>query len=216
MTTLLLVRHGQSVSNAGLRTVRPHLTELTAIGQEQARLTAAALPEPALVAVSPYHRARDTAQPFRERWPGAPCVEWPVQEFTYLDPTAWDGTTALDRRPAIDAYWGRADPHCAGGGGAESFAQLLARVDRVRRDSEAFGEGPIVVFTHGVFSKALLWRCSDPRAAAATADGMARMREFARGFTFPNCGIVEVRFGPGATTYRPADVSHLPPELMTD
>ena len=61
MTKLLLVRHGQSVSNAGYRTVRPHLTELTAIGEEQARLTAAALPEPGLIASSRYHRARATA-----------------------------------------------------------------------------------------------------------------------------------------------------------
>jgi len=216
MTTLLLVRHGQSVSNAGLRTVRPHLTELTAIGQEQARLTAAALPEPGLIAVSPYHRARDTAQPFVERWPAVTCVEWPVQEFTYLDGSAWDGTTALERRPAIDAYWDRADPHYADSGGAESFADLLARADRVRRDSEAFGEGPIVVFTHGIFSKAFIWRCSEPQAAAATADGMARMREFAGGFTFPNCGIVRVHLGLDGVTFEPVDCSHLPPELLTD
>ena len=110
MTDLLLVRHGQSVSNAGLRTVRPHLTELTAVGEAQARLTAAALPEPRLIAVSPYHRARATAQPFIERWPAVSRVEWPVQEFTFLDPSAWDDTTASDCRPAVEAYWERAEP----------------------------------------------------------------------------------------------------------
>jgi 2,3-bisphosphoglycerate-dependent phosphoglycerate mutase len=215
MTRLLLVRHGQSVSNAGFRTVRPHLTELTAVGEEQARLTAAALPEPRLTAVSPYHRARDTAQPFIERWPTVPCVEWPVQEFTFLDPSAWDGTTALDRRPAVDAYWERAEPDRADSGGAESFADLLARANRVRRDSEAVGEGPIVVFTHGIFSKAFLWSCTEPRAEA-TAEGMARMREFARRFRFPNCGIVAVQLAPAGATFEPADCSHLPPELITE
>ncbi len=215
MTTLLLVRHGQSVSNAGFRTVRPHLTELTAVGAEQARLTAAVLPEPRLIAVSPYHRARDTAQPFIGRWPEVPRVEWPVQEFTFLDPSAWDGTTALERGPAVDAYWERADPHRAAGGGAESFAGLLARADRVRRDSEALGEGPVVVFTHGIFSKVFLWRCAEPRAEA-TAEGMARAREFARRFRFPNCGIVVVRLASAGATFEPADCSHLPPELITE
>jgi broad specificity phosphatase PhoE len=215
MTDLLLVRHGQSVSNAGLRTVRPHLTELTAIGEEQARLTAAVLPEPRLIAVSPYHRARTTAQPFIERWPAAPCVEWPVQEFTFLDPTAWDGTTAIERRPAAEAYWERADPHYAESAGAESFAMLLARAERVKRDALAFGEAPVVVFTHGLFSKVFIWRYTDPQAAA-TVEGMARAREFARSFRFPNCGIVRVRLGPDGAAFEPADTSHLPPELTSD
>jgi 2,3-bisphosphoglycerate-dependent phosphoglycerate mutase len=215
MTDLLLVRHGQSVSNAGLPTVRPHLTELTAIGEAQARLTAAALPEPRLIASSPYHRARATAQPFIERWPAVPRVEWQVQEFTFLDPTAWDGTTAIERRPAAEAYWQRADPHYAESEGAESFARLLARADQLKRDALALGGEPTVVFTHGLFSKVFVWRCTDPQAAA-TVEGMARAREFARSFRFPNCGIVRVRLGPDGVTFEPADTSHLPPELLCD
>jgi 2,3-bisphosphoglycerate-dependent phosphoglycerate mutase len=215
MTELLLVRHGQSVSNAGLPTVRPHLTDLTAIGEAQARLTVAALPEPRLIAVSPYRRARATAQPFMERWPAVQCVEWPVQEFTFLDPSAWDGTTAIERRPAAAAYWQRADPHYAESAGAESFEMLLARADRVRRDALAFGAEPIVVFTHGLFSKVFIWRCTDPKAGP-TAEGMARAREFARDFRFPNCGIVRVRLGLDHAAFDPADTSHLPPELVSD
>jgi len=215
MTDLLLVRHGQSVSNAGLRTVRPHLTELTAVGEAQARLTAAALPEPRLIAVSPYHRARATAQPFIERWPAVSRVEWPVQEFTFLDPSAWDDTTALDRRPAVEAYWQRADPHGADSGGAESFAQLLERIDLVRHDCQTFAQGPIVVFTHGLFSKVFIWRHTDPQAGA-TVQGMMRAREFARSFRFPNCGIVRVRLGPDGAESEAADTSHLPPDLMCD
>jgi 2,3-bisphosphoglycerate-dependent phosphoglycerate mutase len=215
MTELLMVRHGQSVSNAGLPTVRPHLTELTSVGEAQARLVAAALPEPRLIAVSPYHRARATARPFIERWPAAPCVEWPVQEFTFLDPSAWDGTTAIERRPAAEAYWQRADPDYAESEGAESFARLLARADLVRRDALAFGASPVVVFTHGLFSKIFVWRCTDP-LAAATVEGMARARAFALTFRFPNCGIVRVRLERGRATCDPADTSHLPPELMSD
>ena len=215
MTDLLLVRHGQSVSNAGLRTVRPHLTELTAVGEAQARLTAAALPEPRLIAVSPYHRARATAQPFIERWPAVSRVEWPVQEFTFLDPSAWDDTTALDRRPAVEAYWQRADPHGADNGGAESFAQLLERIDLVRHDCQTFAQGPIVVFTHGLFSKVFIWRCLDPEAAP-TAEGMARARDFARRFAFPNCGIVRGRLQSDGATFEPADTSHLPMDVKSD
>jgi len=216
MTAVLLVRHGQSVSNAGHRTVRPHLTGLTAVGQEQARLTAAALPEPRLIAVSPYHRARATAGPFIERWPKVECVEWPVQEFTFLDPSAWDGTTASERRPAVDAYWQRAEPHQVESLGAESFAQLLARADRVRCEAEALGEGPVVVFTHGLYSKAFLWRCTEPQAPLETPETMATLRAFAAGFRFPNCGIVRVSLSPDRATFQPADIAHLPPELVTE
>lgn len=215
MTTLLLVRHGQSVSNAGLRTVRPHLTELTEIGQEQARLTAAALPRPALIAWSPYRRASDTARPFIERWPEVPSVEWPVQEFTFLDPAAWEGTTVFERRPAVEAYWQRADPDYAESERAESFVQLLARADRVRRDVVALGGEPVIVFTHGLFSKLFIWRCAHPQAEV-TAEAMARARAFALAFSFPNCGIVEVRLDRNGATHQPADVSHLSPELVTE
>jgi broad specificity phosphatase PhoE len=195
--------------------VRPHLTELTADGEAQARLTAAALPEPKLIALSPYHRARATAQPFIARWPAVSCVEWPVQEFTFLDPSAWDDTTAIERRPAGEAYWQRADPHYAESEGAESFALLLARADRVRRDALALDDGPIVVFTHGLFSKVFIWRCLDPDAAP-TAEGMARARDFARRFAFPNCGIVRGRLDRDGATFGPADTSHLSPEITTE
>jgi broad specificity phosphatase PhoE len=92
---------------------------------------------------------------------------------------------------------------------------LLARAEQVRRDALAFGEGPVVVFTHGLFSKIFVWRFTDPQAAA-TVEGMARAREFATGFRFPNCGIVRVRLGPEGAAFDPADTSHLPPELVSD
>ncbi|MCK7524162.1 MAG: phosphoglycerate mutase family protein [Ignavibacteriales bacterium] len=211
----MLVEHGQSVSNAGLRTVRPHLTELTSTGEAQARLTAEALPEPRLIALSPYHRARATAQPFIERWPSAPCVEWPLQEFTFLDPTAWDGTTAIERRPAAGLCWERRISHYAESQEPSRSRGSSRGVDRVRRDALAFGEGPVVAFTHGLFSKVLIWRCTDS-TAAATVEGMARARAFARSVRFPNCGIVRGRLEGDGSTFEPADTSHLPPELLCD
>ena len=92
---------------------------------------------------------------------------------------------------------------------------LLARADRVRRDALAFGAEPIVVFTHGLFSKVFIWRCTDPQAEA-TVEGMARAGEFVRSFRFPNCGIVRVRLGLDTAAFDLADTSHLPPELVSD
>jgi hypothetical protein len=51
-------------------------------------------------------------------------------------------------------------------------------VDRVRHDSETFGDGPIVVFTHALF---------------------------ARAFPFPNCGILSIRLMREGAAFQPVD-----------
>lgn len=71
---------------AGLRTEHPATIRLTERGQTQAALTAKTLPSPALVVTSPYLRTKQTAAPFLWRFLNAPQAEWPVQEFTFLNP----------------------------------------------------------------------------------------------------------------------------------
>ena len=93
----VFVRHGESTGNAGI----PSL-ELTEKGREQAQLLTASWTEtPTLILVSLYLRTQQTAQPTRDRFPTVPVQPCPIEEFTYLEPSHWNGTTRADRLPYI-------------------------------------------------------------------------------------------------------------------
>jgi len=190
--TVLLVRHGESEGNAGLPTHDPASARLTPLGEAQAEAIARLVHEPPrLIVVSPYERARRTSLPLRARHPGVPVEEWPVQEFTYLAPGAYQGTTVRQRRPDRDAYWETADPTAVLGEGAESFAAFHARVHAVRARLETAGEDRIVLFSHKKFLHALLWSWREG-APAADAGAMRRFRAFDRSAKFPNGAMLEV------------------------
>jgi hypothetical protein len=42
------------------------------------------------------------------------------------------------------------------------------------------------------------------------------MRDFARRFHFPNCGILAVGLSRNDAVVQPVDISHLPPALVTE
>jgi broad specificity phosphatase PhoE len=188
-----LIRHGESESNAGLPGNGPADTPLTPLGLQQAEQVAEAFPEPpALIVTSPYLRAWRTAQPTIARFPAAAVQEWPVQEFTYLGDLHGNATTGRQREPYSRAYWERSDPHLVNGG-AESFTDLIDRVreclDRLDRHSPAF----IAVFTHGTFTRALLWSLQTG-TTALTSETMRQFRAFADTCLMPNGCIVELQF----------------------
>src|SRR5438270_13987087 len=86
-TRIILVRHGQSVTNAGGRAADQVSNLLTELGRAQAlgfseRLTC----KPALIVVSPFLRAQQTAEPLRRRFPDVPVEECPIQEVSFLNP----------------------------------------------------------------------------------------------------------------------------------
>ena len=210
----ILVRHGQSESNAGLPTLHPETIELTELGRTQAGLTAAVLPRPSLIATSSYRRAQATAEPFRCRWPTVSTTVWPVHEFTFLDPVRWSGTTAADRRAAVNAYWDRADPLYVDGPGCESFAELLERAMDLTRLVGTVAEEPVVVFTHAMFVRAFAWAVT-VGLRDITGDGMREFREFSRGFSLPNCSILAVDTGARASC-KLVSVEHLPAQLLSE
>lgn len=84
--TVYLIRHAESVSNAGERTASHGGAELSSEGRRQAEaLTARIGFRPDLIVVSPFVRTRQTAEPLRQKYPDVPVEEWPVQEFSFLD-----------------------------------------------------------------------------------------------------------------------------------
>jgi broad specificity phosphatase PhoE len=206
---ILLVRHGESEGNAGLPTEDPASARLTAAGEAQARAVASMLgPAPGLFVVSPYERARLTSLPSLARHPEVPVEVWPVQEFTYLAPRSYQGTTVSERRPDADAYWEAADPRAVLGPGAESYAEFHARAESARRRFEALGPGLVVVFSHKKFINALLWAwLAGPREASASA--MRRFRGFDRAMAFPNGAFVEVELSEGGPRVGAVRMAHL-------
>jgi 2,3-bisphosphoglycerate-dependent phosphoglycerate mutase len=233
MVRVFLIRHGQSESNAGLPTAEAASIALTATGREQAQRVALALAEaPALIVTSPYLRARQTAEPTIARYPAAACQQWPVQEFTYLGELHGRTTTSAERRPYREAYWERADPYAAVNG-AESFASLLGRATDFLDRISAAGSGPVAVFTHAMFIRAVAWflltGVSSPGHPGPGPDAdaghpglghpgpdagqMRGFHRFADRFGVPNASITELRHTDGDALVLSGGTTHLPAAL---
>jgi broad specificity phosphatase PhoE len=89
----IFIRHGQSTGNAGVPCTDLATIELTEKGWNQARQVAMEWTEkPSLIVTSPFLRTQQTAAPTIERFPDVPVQVWPIEEFTYLQPSRWNGT----------------------------------------------------------------------------------------------------------------------------
>lgn len=182
-----LIRHAQSAANAGLATTSPSPIPLTVLGHSQAQTFARRIAQPpGLIMASPFERAVHTALPSSKRFPDAPFEIWPVEEFTYLSPSRFVGTTQAGRKPAADAYWIKSDKEEIDGPGAESFVGLLRRtelaLDRLARSEVS----NILVFSHGQFLRAMAWFIRHGEAAG-TPENMRLFRELDTKDPLPNC-----------------------------
>jgi 2,3-bisphosphoglycerate-dependent phosphoglycerate mutase len=177
-TRIILVRHGQSVANAG--GIPPdHITNpLTELGHAQAKAFAEKFDyAPTLFLVSPFLRARQTSEPLLQRFPAVPVEEWPIQEFTYLEPVRHNGTNEEQQMPHILEYWERGDPAYVDGPGAESFTMFVDRArTAIGRLALMAPGGCVVVFTHGLLMQA--FRLVTLFPDATDAELMSNFRRF--------------------------------------
>jgi broad specificity phosphatase PhoE len=211
MRTITLVRHGESEANAGLASSDPALIPLTARGIAQAEHWARATDwQPARLFSSPYLRAQHTAAPCAARWQMPVETIALLHEFVTLPPDEVAGTTNLQRKPLIDAYWERADPALCTGPGAESFLDLARRVDAVRAQLETLPDRS-VVFGHGMWMAMLVWRCMGFPVESLRA--MQAFRAFQLGLPMPNCCSYALHGDEGHWAIRFA--AALPRELPT-
>jgi len=186
-----LVRHGESVANAGGVTDDPAAIPLSPVGEAQARVLVGRLPRvPDLIVQSPFLRTRQTAGPVMAHYPDVPVAVWAVQEFTYLAPARCAGTTAAVRRPMVEAYWARCDPDFVDGEGAESFSAMVARVRVLRARLEELAVPFILVFGHGQFFQVL--RMMEAMPGAGDRALMARFPEWNRVGPIRNAEVVVV------------------------
>ncbi len=212
--TVWFIRHGESVSNANLPTIHPAASELTEKGHREAEYVVQAFTtKPDLVVVSPYIRAQQTAVPTINHFDPIKVAEWPIEEFSYLHPDRYNGTTGSERWPFARDYWDRMDPEEEEAGEGESFVSLLARVqlmeDQLWQASEQF----IVLFSHGLFLRAFLWM-NLTGIRRATPKTMQRYLNFSRGIGMPNASILKTRFEEnGRILFSQFDTAHLPEKL---
>ena len=194
------IRHGQSTGNAGMPCHDLATIELTEKGWNQARRVASGWTEtPSLIVTSPFLRTQQTAAPTIERFPDVPVEVWPIEEFTYLQPSRWNGTLSADRAPHLVRYWGEADPAYCDGEGAESFGTLLRRAEAALGRLAALPlPGPVYVFSHGQFIQAV-------RAVVTESelDDRGKMLRFWRKGEPPAIGNAElVQFGRSNAQWR--------------
>lgn len=193
----IFIRHGQSTGNAGMSCHDLATIELTEKGWNQARRVADEWTEtPSLIVTSPFLRTQQTAAPTIERFPDVPVEVWPIEEFTYLQPSRWNGTLAADRAPHLERYWGEADPVYCDGEGAESFSTLLRRAEAaLARSAGLPSPGPVYVFSHGQFIQAVY-----AVIAQAELDDRGKMLRFWRKGEPPAIGNAELVHLQSATT----------------
>ncbi len=182
---IYLVRHGESIANAGQRTSSPAMPPLTEKGKEQAQKYADNFNEtPDLIVHSSYVRTQQTARPLINKFKQTPVEIWDVHEFTFLDTKICANTTAEERRTMVTEYFTKNDLDFVHGSGAESFNQLIKRVDTMLAKLQQIGPNKtIVIFTHEQFIKATLIRLQNLPLGLDTLQKMPPI---------PNTGSVKI------------------------
>jgi broad specificity phosphatase PhoE len=184
-------RHAQSLANAGGKTLDPAGIPLTEQGLAEAEKLAASISEaPGRIISSPYRRALDTARPLRAKYPQVLYEVWPIQEFTYLNPASCVGTSWIERKPRIDAFWSKRDPAYVDGEEAESFLNLLQRARIFIDDLKDIREELVIAVTHGQFMLATRLMAETPDMDPRTAMAVFHDREIRR--PFANCERMEL------------------------
>lgn len=210
MPVVWFIRHGESESNANLKTSHPARSELTPQGHVESQRVAEAISQPPdLIVVSPYLRAQQTAVPTLQKFPQSPVETWPVEEFSYLHPLQYKDTTGADRWPAAKAYWDENDPQLKHDGEGESFAELMTRVQLCQARLAQIEADFIVVFSHGLFLRALL-HTQIIGHYEPTPEMMERYGHFIWSVHMPNCAILKTTLDAnGRFTFSGFDTSHL-------
>lgn len=182
MTTVVLVRHGESLWNAQGRIQGQAGTGLSPFGMRQAEVTAEYLSRRyagvTLAVRSDQERVAQTAQPFEAATGVDTCVDTRWRE---IDVGTWSGLTwdeVAVQDPDTLAGW-RAGNDVRRGGG-ETFAEMRARACAALEDLRDAG-GTVIVFSHG----------GAIRLGVAAAIGVPVMGENALS-PLANCSVTEL------------------------
>ena len=144
--------------------------------------------------------------------------QWRVEEFTYLDTAACGWTSYAERKGLRDAYWRRCEPLWVDGPGCECFADFIERVRHFEQTlSVQDADKSVVVFTHGLLMRALLW-FRQHTSGQVTGSEMAVFDSFRRTVSVPNCAVLQASSDGSGRLRLSTDVfvDHIPEELRTE
>ena len=115
-----------------------------------------------MIVVSPFLRAKQTAQPLTDKFPDVPLETWDVQEFTFLGPNSYKSSSMEELKNLGKEYFERNDSNLIIEEGGESFNKMMNRVDNMLDrlfyiDKSKF----VIVFTHGRFMRAVLMKINN-------------------------------------------------------
>jgi probable phosphoglycerate mutase len=156
MTTLLLVRHGETDSNAERRIQGQTNTPLNARGRQQAQALADRLAGEPITAVysSDLDRARETAEILAARL-DLPVVVDPALRERHFG--SWEGRTIDELEERWPGAWARWRNGNEGEGDVEDHLALAARIrDAISRLAAAHPGERILVVAHGGAMRVIL------------------------------------------------------------
>jgi probable phosphoglycerate mutase len=157
-------------------------------------------------------------EPLLRRHVGVMVDQWRVEEFTYLDTAACGWTSYAERKGLRDAYWRRCEPLWVDGPGCECFADFIERVRHFEQTlSVQDADKSVVVFTHGLLMRALLW-FRQHTSGQVTGSEMAVFDSFRRTVSVPNCAVLQASSDGSGRLRLSTDVfvDHIPEELRTE
>jgi probable phosphoglycerate mutase len=195
MKTIYLVRHAETEFNTGQPISSRSGVSLSAAGIKAAEQFAQHFPIiPKLLICSDTERACATLHPLHQHFPTAQMETWAVHEFNWMVLERFATLTEETLIPLAEAYWNRGDPQYSDGDGAESFAEYLNRLQRVRAQLNQTDATTIVLISHGMFIRAMLWYTLTGQPAP-TPQAMESLHHFILGISIPNLGVVRVVIG---------------------
>ena len=172
MKQLYLIRHAQSLANAGGKSQPDRDIPLSEEGNKQSQTLIERLPRPVSVFTSEFLRTQQTASPYLTYHQCTaqylPCLN----EFSYLPFTQIEGLTAEQRRPISQQFWQKSDPHLQLSPEVDSFMQFNERISSFLDFAEQ-AEDQTICFTHGIWLSLLIWRL-----LGFSANNPASMQQF--------------------------------------
>ena len=196
MSTVFLIRHGESLSNIGVPSLRPETVELTKNGRQQAEAISRYLYKEThldFIVTSSFTRTKQTAQATLSLFPSVPREVWAVHEFTYLGLQHDIRSTIQERQPIVQNYWNQCEPTAVDSAESESFVLFIERIRQFLQRLRDTDYHSIAVFTHKQFICAFLW-CLQRGWLNLTQDDMKDYREFLDATPILTGGIVQVQF----------------------
>ncbi|MCX6741122.1 MAG: histidine phosphatase family protein [Candidatus Parcubacteria bacterium] len=192
---IYFVRHAESGSNGG-EEFRGHTKDqgLSVTGEKQAKALAKILKKEKfdLIILSPFKRAQDTAKPFLKiAGHKIPVKTWPVQEFVYHSLGKKRKKNLAEKLESAKKYWLAADPDYRDSKEAETYRDLIKRIELVRKKIIQDKHQKILIVSHGHFIKHFTWRLLH-ETLEINKESMPRARDFTRAMRTGNTAIIKI------------------------